>query len=67
MIGPNFHQIPNSLPNPRFRILRFLLLPSLTATAVLLSGALAQQPSSSQPSSAAIPAKSDPTAEQTLA
>ncbi|HLJ94422.1 MAG TPA: hypothetical protein VKU02_14645 [Gemmataceae bacterium] len=68
MIAPNFHQIPNTPRTPPFRFLRFLFFPSLTATALWLSGALAQQaPPSAPPSSPAAPApKADPGAERTV-
>ena len=68
MIAPNFHQIRNSRRTPPFRWLRFLLLPSLTATALLLTGALGQQslPSVQPPPSAQPPPKADPAAERTL-
>lgn len=62
MSAPNFRQIPNSLRTPPFRWLRFLPLPSLTATALLLTGALAQPPSPSTqptPSPAPPPPKPD--------
>jgi hypothetical protein len=68
MIAPNFHQNRNSRRTRQFCWLRFLFLPSLTATAVLLTGALGQQsPPSAQPTPAAPPApKADPAAERTL-
>jgi len=69
MIAPNFRQIPNSQRTPRFRLLRFLVFPSLTATALLLTGALAQQPSpSAQPPSSPPPPppKADAEAERII-
>jgi hypothetical protein len=68
MIAPNFHQNRDRPCKQRFRFLRFLFLPSLTASALLLTGALGQQaPAPPQPSSpAAPPAKADPAAERLL-
>jgi hypothetical protein len=68
MIAPNFRQIRNSPRTPKFRVLRFLVLPSLTATAVLLTGALAQQsPQTLPPTAPAPPApKADPAAERIM-
>jgi hypothetical protein len=68
MSAPNFHQNRDSQRQPRFRFLRFLFLPSLTATALLLTGALGQQaPPSAQPAPPAPPApKPDPAAERLL-
>jgi hypothetical protein len=68
MIAPNFHQIRNSRRTPRFRWLRFLFLPSLTATALLLTGALGQQspPSPQTSPPAPPPPKADPAALHTL-
>jgi hypothetical protein len=68
MVAPNFRQIRNGPHKPGFRFLRFLLLPSLTATAVLLTGALGQQapPATQSPASAAPAPKADPAAERTV-
>lgn len=68
MVAPNFHQIRNTPRTPRFRLLRFLLLPSLTASALLLTGALGQQGPPATPSSAPAPPppKADPAAERLL-
>jgi hypothetical protein len=68
MVALNFHQIPDSPRKQRFRFLRFLFLPSLTATALLLTGALGQQAPPSVQSSppAASPAKADPAGERIL-
>jgi hypothetical protein len=67
MIAANFHQIRSSLRTPNFRFFQFLLLPSLIATAFLLTGALGQQavPSAQSPSPTPSP-KADPAAERFL-
>ena len=68
MVPPNFRQIRNSPCKPGFRLFKFLLLPSLTATAVLLTGALGQQapPTAQSPASAAPAPKADPAAERII-
>src|SRR5262249_49488634 len=68
MIAPNFHQNRDTPCKQGFRFLRFLFLPSLTASALLLTGALGQQaPPSAHPSSPAAPtAKADPAAQRLL-
>jgi hypothetical protein len=67
MIAPNFHQNRNSRRTRPLCWLRFLFLPSLTATALLLTGALGQQsPPSAQSPSPAPPPKADPAAQKTL-
>jgi hypothetical protein len=68
MVAPNFRQIRNSPRTPGFRFLQFLLLPSLTATALLLTGALGQQapPSAPSPAPAPPPPKADPAAERLI-
>ena len=64
MIAPNFHQNRDRRHKPRFRFLRFLFLPSLTASVLLLTGALGQQapPSAQPPSPASSALKPDPAA-----
>jgi hypothetical protein len=68
MVAPNFRQIRNSPRKPGFCLLKFLLLPSLTATALLLTGALGQQvpPAAQSPAPAAPAPKADPAAERVI-
>lgn len=68
MSAPNFRQNRDMPHTPRFRLLRFLVLPSLTASALLLTGALAQQvpPAAQSSAPAPPPPKADPAAERII-